>query len=101
MAVSCFGCCTMMVVSSAYVIVSVLGCVGVAMSCVKRLKSVGDKTELYATPFLKCRVCEDLPLYVVCACLLERKLASHFFQFLWMCVFCLLKYVVELCRKSY
>ena len=55
-----------------------LGCVGVGMSCVNRLNSVGERTEPWGTPFLKCRVVDGLPLYVVYACLPERKLASHF-----------------------
>ena len=54
------------------------GCVGVGMSWVKRLNSVGERTEPWGTPFLKCRVVDGLPLYVVYACLPVRKLASHF-----------------------
>ena len=50
-AVSCLGCCEMIVMSSAYVITCTLGCVGVGMSCVKRLNSVGDRTEPWGTPF--------------------------------------------------
>ena len=55
-----------------------LGCAGVGMSCVNRLNSVGERTEPWGTPFLKCRVVDGLPLYVVNAFLPERKLASHF-----------------------
>ena len=50
-AVSCLGCCEMIVMSSAYVITCTFGCVGVGMSCVKRLNSVGDRTEPWGTPF--------------------------------------------------
>ena len=60
-AVWCFGCCEIMVMSSAYVIVCVLGCAGVGMSCVNRLKSVGERTEPCGTPFLNCRVVDGLP----------------------------------------
>ena len=64
-AVSCFGCCAMIVMSSAYVMTCVLGCVGAGMSCVKRLKSVGERTEPCGTPFLKCCVRDGLPRYKV------------------------------------
>ena len=52
-AVSCFGCCAKIVISSAYVMTCVLGCVGTGMSCVNRLKSVGERTEPCGTPILK------------------------------------------------
>ena len=77
-AVSYLGCCAKIVMSSAYVITCVLGWVGVGISWVKRLKSVGERTEPCGTPFLKCCVCDDLPAYIVYACLPVRKLASHF-----------------------
>ena len=41
----------MIVMSSAYVITCVSGCVGVGMSCVKRLNRVGERTEPCGTPF--------------------------------------------------
>ena len=77
-AVSCLRFCAKIVISSAYVMTCVLGCVGTGMSCVNRLKSVGERTEPCGTPFLKCCVRDDLPRYKVYACLPERKLASHF-----------------------
>ena len=52
----------MMVRSSAYVSTCVCGSVGMGMSCKYRLKSEGDRTEPCGTPFVKCRVVEDLPL---------------------------------------
>lgn len=60
------------------------------MSCINRLKSVGERTEPCGTPLGKLRVCEGLPLYVVCACRPERKLASHFLTLFWMCVLSIL-----------
>ena len=68
----------MIVMSSAYVITCVLGCVGVGMSCVNRLNNVGDRTEPCGTPFWKCSVLESVLLKDVCACLPERKFESYF-----------------------
>ena len=42
---------------------------GSGMSCMYRLKSVGDKTDPCGTPFVMLRVCDDLPLYCTYACL--------------------------------
>ena len=39
-----------------------------------------ESTEPCGTQFMKCLVVEVLPLYFVCACLLERKSASHFMK---------------------
>ena len=46
----------------------------------KRLKSVGERTEPSGTPFLKCPAVEGLSLYSVYACLPKRKLASLFLK---------------------
>ena len=57
--------------SSAYEAMLVC-CCGVGMSCMYRLKSVGERTEPCGTPFGKLRVCDDLPWNVTCACLPDR-----------------------------
>ena len=61
-AVSGLGCCENSVMSSAYERMWVSGCEGVGMSCMYKLKSVGERTEPWGTPFVKCRVVEGLPL---------------------------------------
>lgn len=89
------GCCVLIVRSSAYDIRCVFGSVGRGMSCMKRLKSVGESTEPCGTPFVKRFVGDGLPLYSVYASLPERKLASHFLKFGCMFVlriFCMSKW---------
>ena len=48
------------------------------MSCMYKLKSVGESTEPCGTPFLYCLFVDVLPLCNVCPCLPVRWLASHF-----------------------
>ena len=70
----------MTVRSSAYDMRYVFVSEGIGMSCMKRLKSVGESTEPCGTPFVKCLVVEGFPLNSVNACLPERKFASHFLK---------------------
>ena len=63
-----FGCCDFTVRSSAYDIRCVFGSVGRGMSCMKRLKSVGESTEPCGPPFVKCFVGDGLPLYFYLFC---------------------------------
>ena len=50
MAMECFICLEVMVMSSAYDDILMSALLGVGMSCMKRLKRVGDKTEPCGTP---------------------------------------------------
>ena len=56
------------------------------MSCMKRLKSVGERTEPCGTPLVYCFMLDDLPLCSTYPCLPERKLESHFLRFGWIFV---------------
>jgi len=51
--------------SSAYDMRCVFGSDGCGISCMKRLKRVGESTEPCGTPFVKCLAEEGLPLYSV------------------------------------
>ena len=53
------------------------GCVGSGMSCMKRLKRVGESTDPWGTPLGKRLFVDGVPLWTVYACLPVRKVDSH------------------------
>ena len=53
-------------------------CVGIGMSCMKRLKSVGESTEPCGTSLRKRLLVDVTPLWTVFACLPLTKVDSHF-----------------------
>ena len=53
MAVAAFLCWLIIVMSSAYEAICIWGVGDVGMSCMYRLKSVGDSTDPWGTPFVK------------------------------------------------
>ena len=57
-----FGCCEKIVMSSAYESRCTSGCVGIGISCMKRLKRVGESTDPWGTPFGKRFFLDGIPL---------------------------------------
>ena len=57
------------------------------MSCIYRLKSVGDRTDPWGTPFLKFLVMDFWSLKIIWVFLPDKKLASHLLELL--CIFVL------------
>ena len=74
----------------------ILGVCGAGMSCMYRLKSEGDRTEPWGTPFGKFLMLDDRPPYDTWLCLPERKVASHLLVLL--CMFVLSILFMRLCR---
>ena len=95
MAVSALRCWLVIDMSSAYEAMSIWGMGGVGMSCIYKLKSVGDRTDPWGTPFLKFLAMDFWPLKMIWAVLPARKLVSHLLVLF--CIFVLSILSVRLC----